>query len=119
MKKKGLLAVITLVLILGIGMTAKAASSIDAVGDIDEKQYVAMEEQYLDEARMILLEKGCKNAGITLTYVSDAQGSRNYTVTIHHSRLDKMEKEELSLLKGRLQESGEKILFAQVSFKQL
>ena len=119
MKKIGLLAAAVLVLGLAIGISAKAASFQEDNIELNEKQYAIMEEQYINEAKIILLEKGCKNAGITLTYVTDVQGNREYTVTVHHTKLEKMKNQELELLKSRLRESGEKILLAEVSMKQL
>ena len=118
MKKVVFLLTMVTVLVLGIGMTVKAASS---KGDykISKEQYRVMEEEYLDEVRDILLEKGCKNAGITLTYITDAEENRTYTVKIHHTKLEKMEAQELALLEARIQESGEKALLTAVELKQL
>ncbi len=119
MKKMGLLVIAVLTLVWGISMTAKAASFKGDAIRISNEEYRMMEEEYVNEIRLILLEKGCRNAGITLTYVTDAEGNRNYTVALHHSRLDKMEVQEKVLLESRLQECAEKILFAEVSLKQL
>lgn len=118
MKKMGLLVIAVLTLVWGISMTAKAASFKEDIG-FSSEEYGMMEEEYVNEIRLILLEKGCKNAGITLTYVTDAEGNRNYTVALHHNRLDKMKVQEKVLLESRLQECAEKILFAEVSLKQL
>lgn len=119
MKKIGLLTAAVLVFALAISISAKAASFKEENSEVTEKQYAIMEEQYVNEARMILLEKGCKNAGVTLTYITDVQGNREYTLTVHHTKLEKMKNQELALLKSRLQESGEKILLTEVSLKQL
>lgn len=119
MKKMGLLMIAILVLVLGIGMTVKAASFKEKEKIFNDEQYRMMEKEYVNEIRLILLEKGCKNAGIALTYVTGAEGNRDYTLTLHHARLEKMEVQELALLESRLQESAEKILFAGVSLKQL
>lgn len=119
MKKAVLLVVTVLVLVFGIGITARAASVKEEEVRISKEQYYVMEEEFQKEARMILLEKGCKDAGIMLTYVTDAEGRRAYTVTVHHSRLDKMEEQELKLLEARLQESGQKVLMTEVSLKKL
>ena len=119
MKKMGLLIIAVFVLVFGIGMTAKAASFQEEAKGLYQEQYGMMEEEYVREARLILLEKGCKNAGVTLTYVTDIEGNRKYTVTLHHSRLNKMKAQELALLHSRLQESAEEILFARVYLKTL
>ena len=119
MKKMAGLLIVVLSLVLGIGMSVKAAALKDDCSDFSVKQYDKMEEAYVKEAKMILLEKGCKNAGITLTYITGVDGNREYTITIHHSKLDKMEVRELALLTSRLQESAGKILLTEVSLKQL
>ena len=54
-----------------------------------------------------------------MTYITDANGNREYTITLHHARLEKMETQEKVLLESRLQESAEKILFTEVALKQL
>lgn len=114
MKRMGLFLAAVLLLVLGIGMTAKAASLKDETSGFSREQYRAMEEEYVNEVRLILLEKGCKNAGITLTYISDAEGNREYTVTVHHARMEKMENQELLLLQARMQEAAENILLTEV-----
>ena len=118
MKKMVLLLTAVVVLVLGIGMTVKAASSKEII-KISKGQYRKMEEEYVEEVRDILLEKGCKNAGVTLTYVTDAEENRSYKVTVHHPRLEQMGTQELGLLEARLQECAEIMLFAEVELKQL
>lgn len=113
-----LTAVVVLVLVLGIGMTVKAASFKETI-EISKEKYRMMEEDYLEEVRDILLEKGCKNSGITLTYVTDAEGNRSYTVTVHHARLADMETQELKLLEARMQELAKVTLLTDVELKQL
>lgn len=119
MKKMGVLLAVVFILVVGIGMSAKAAVLKDDSRIFGAKQYAVMEEAYVKEIRMILLEKGCKNAGITLTYITDIDGNRDYTITLHHSKLDKMEVREFALLTSRLQESAEKILLTEISLKRL
>lgn len=119
MKKVTLLLATVLVLVFGIGMTAKAASCKEVKSKFSREQYRVMEEEYVNEVRLLLLEKGCKNAGITLTYITDSEGNRDYIVTVHHAKLEKMEAQELLLLEARMQESAESILVADVTLKQL
>ena len=118
MKKAILFMTAVLILVFGIGMTAKAASLKDGKQGISGEQYQIMEEEYLKEVRLILLEKGCKNAGVTLTYVKDVEENREYTIAVHHSGLDKMEEQEIILLEARLQESANKILMTDVCLRR-
>lgn len=117
MRKIVLLTVTVMILMLGINMTAKAVSAKEKT--ISRKQYRILEEEYKNEVRMILLEKGCKNAGIMLTYIEDAEGTRDYTVTLCHAKLDKMGEKDMLLLKARLQESGQEILMSNVALKRI
>lgn len=117
MKKIVLLTVTVMIIMLGINMTAKVASAKE--NSVSREQYRILEEEYKNEVRMILLEKGCKNAGIMLTYIADIEGKRDYVVTVCHSKLDKMKEQEILLLKARLQESGKEILMANVDLKRI
>lgn len=119
MRKVTLLLVVVLVCVLGIGITAKAASLKDENIQISKEQYHMLEGEYMDEVRMILLEKGCKNAGVMLTYVTDAEGNREYTVTVHHIRLEEMGSQEWTLLQARIQEKAWDILWAEAKLKQI
>ena len=119
MKKMGLLIAVVLIFVLGIGMTVKAASFKEDSKKISKEQYEVLGEEYVKEVRLLLLEKGCKNAGVTLTYITDAEGNRTYTVTVYHSKLEKMNSQELSLLEARIQEKAEEILLTKIFFKQL
>ena len=118
MKKIVLLLTAVVVLVFGIGMTVKADSSKEII-KISKEQYRMMEEEYVEEVRDILLEKGCKNAGVTLTYVTDAEENRSYIVTVHHARLEDLQSQELLLLEARMQELAEVTLFADVELEQL
>ena len=97
-----------LVFASGFGMSALAFSMDGKTPGREE--YRCMEEAYTEEIRWILLEKGCKNAGVTLTYMVDNEEKREYTVTIHHRKLEKMTKEEWTLLQARIQEAGRELL---------
>lgn len=119
MKKMGLLLTVVLILAFTISMTTKAASFKEDRKEFIDKQYRVMEEEFLSVARRILLEKGCKNVGLTLTYITDVQGNRTYTMTMHHARLDNMETREMTLLEGRLQERAEEILFTEIILKRI
>ena len=119
MKKMGLLLTVVLVLAFTISMTAKAASFKENRREVSDKQYRVMEEEFLSAARMILLEKGCKNAGVTLTYVTDMDGNREYTVCVHHEKLSIMEADEYGILQARIMQSVKDILFAESILKKI
>lgn len=118
MKKMGRYIILVCILVMGLGMTVMAMSP-EREGDISEEQYEAMEQEYLDEVRQILMEKGCKNAGLTLTYIVNAREERIYTVTVHHRRLNAMEEWEICLLKARAKENCHLAGMYQVNWKFL
>jgi len=62
----------------------------------DEREmfFRAKEAQLLADTRAYLTEEGFYNSGVTLTRVVDGEGNREYTITIHHGRIDRMEEEE-------------------------
>ncbi len=65
----------------------------------EQRQYYAdMEKEYISNIESLLCEKGYLHSGINIRWVSDVEGLRDYTVMIHHRRIDSLdshEKEEL------------------------
>ena len=62
------------------------------------RYYAEMEKEYLSNIESLLCKKGYLHSGINIRWVSDVEGLRDYTVMIHHSRIDSLdvrEKEEL------------------------
>lgn len=60
--------------------------------------YEQIEDEYIQKLRYTLTEKGFRNAGVTMTKVFLEDGSREYTVKLHHRRMDNLsakEKDEL------------------------
>ncbi len=67
-----------------------------------ECYYQAKEKEMVRETRDFLQEEGYKNSGVTLTRVVDNEGKRQYTMTIHHGKIDKMDERARESLKGEL-----------------
>ena len=63
-----------------------------------EGYYREKEEQLVREARKYLNAQGYQDSGVMLTRVVGADGSRVYTVTLHHSDFDRLEEEEREAL---------------------
>lgn len=72
-----------------------------------ENYYRAQEKELLQETKEHLAELGFKNSGVTLTRVVDEAGKREYTFTIHHGKIDKMNEAERETLAGILLASAE------------
>ena len=90
---------VILVLVAAFCICGTVLSQSDSRHLIDEKYYRAMEQAYLQEVRTFLEEEGYKNSGVMMTKVIESDGSRSYTVTIHHGRIDRLpDTEKQSLL---------------------
>ncbi len=59
-----------------------------------EGYYSALEKQTVADVRSYLGEEGFVNSGVMLTRVVDAAGNRDYTLTVHHDKIKRMEKSE-------------------------
>ena len=119
MKKVVVLVGMVLVMALGIGMSVMASSKEVEGTVISAEDYAVLEQECMQEVKNILLEKGCKNAGITLTYVADMEGNREYTVSVHHKNLDIMDAEEYGILQARIKEAVRDILLGNANFKKI
>lgn len=119
MKKLMGLMVAVMVMAMGIGMTVMAASKQEENTMLSREEYAVLEQECLQEVKQILLEKGCKNAGVTLTYITDEAGNREYTVSVHHAVLESMEGEEYGLLEARIKEAAGEMLMAKAEVKKL
>lgn len=62
------------------------------------RYYALLEDAYLEEARQLLEEQGYSNCGVTMTRITEADGSREYTVLLHHRKLQKLSAEEKDVL---------------------
>lgn len=66
---------------------------------VEKKYYHQIEQAYVKEIRAFLNDRGYKDSGVTMTYILKEDGSRDYTVMIHHKRIEKLgEKEKKDLL---------------------
>lgn len=119
MRKIMMLMVAVVIMVMGIGMTVMAASKQEENVMISEEEYAALEKECLQEVKQILLEKGCKNAGVSITYITDEVGNREYTVAVHHAKLESMEGEEYSLLKARIEETAKEMLMTKTDVKKI
>ena len=70
-----------------------------------------MEKEFYADMKELLTQKGYINSGITIRWVLEETGERNYTVMIHHRRISQLDdagKEELlqELMKTEFQDTG-------------
>lgn len=87
-----------LVLICAFCITKTVQSQTNTEQVEAEQYYRTQEARLVDEVRTYLNEAGYRNSGVMLTRVVTAKGMREYTITVHHDKITKMnavEKEEL------------------------
>lgn len=92
--------VITVLLILVIVFCVKGTvfSKEKQERATENYYYAALEKEYREQAKELLEEQGYHNCGVTMTRVTLEDGSREYTVLLHHRKLQKLgveEREEL------------------------
>ena len=71
--------------------------------------YEQLEEEYQEELGDILAKEGYPYSGITMTYITDMDGNRDYKVQIHHrrmKRLDEQQQEELVQVVSKVDFTG-------------
>lgn len=64
-----------------------------------ERHFDVLEREYVQSMEKLLSDSGYANSGITMTSVTEADGTKEYTVLLHHDRfkrLTEQEKEELA-----------------------
>ncbi|MCI6631238.1 MAG: hypothetical protein MSH20_10600 [Lachnospiraceae bacterium] len=87
-------AVFVLVATFFVTMTVKSQSNHDEL--MEQKYYDELESNYIEQVEAVLERNGLSNSGINMTRVSDADGSRVYTVVIHNSYFGRMETKKLT-----------------------
>lgn len=67
-----------------------------------ENYYRVQERELVQETREYLGQNGFSNSGVTLTRVIDEKGKREYTITVHHGKIDNMDEDSRESLKKEL-----------------
>ena len=88
--------VITVLLILVIAFCVKGTvfSKENHERARENHYFAALEDEYLKQTKGLLEEQGYHNCGVTMTRVTLENGSREYTVLLHHRKLQKLSKDE-------------------------
>lgn len=91
---------LTLIILFCATETVMGRNRTDKMGD---KQYLAsLEKEYEAGMKLLLKEKGYQNSGVTIRWISDEDGSRSYTIMIHHRKLEQISDAEREALVGEL-----------------
>lgn len=100
----GFWAVTVLFLLVAALLCAGTAVSGTDMGARElEKYYREKEYELAADIRGMLQREGMENSGVMVTRVVEADGSRSYTVTVHHSGIDNMSEAERQQLLRRLE----------------
>ena len=75
------------ILVIVFCMTETVKSQHTKDRDVQNKYYAAMEKEYVNALRRELDRRGYHNSGITVRRTSEEDGTRCYTVLIHHNRI--------------------------------
>ena len=102
-RKKGFY-ITTLALILLIGFCVKGTvfSREDSERERRNRYYAEQEQEYLAKTRELLDEEGFRNCGVNIRWVSYGNGAREYTVSLHHGRLQHLSAAEKTVLERKI-----------------
>ena len=95
-----LTVMLILVLFSFATMKVKGQGEVDFAAD--RELYEQLEDDYTEYLKDMLENKGYRNAGITMTKVYQPDGKREYTVQIHHKRINQLSDGERILLLNEL-----------------
>lgn len=88
-----------LVLVTGCSLGGVAMCQPGDTVRVNERCYTDLEQEYVREVKAILEDAGLEHAGVMLTHVREADGTRIYTLSVHHRNyacLKAKERESLS-----------------------
>lgn len=69
-----------------------------------EGYYQEKEKGLVADVKEFLSGQGFVHSGVMLTRVIEADGSREYTLTVHHGKIDRLDEESRQLLMNELEE---------------
>ena len=101
------LATVLLIMVSVLSFAGTVMSRTDFDAAEMEGYYREQEKNLERQVREYFEGKGFENSGIMLTRVVDTDGSREYTIRVHHRELSGMSEEEC----GRLEEELQKLNF--------
>lgn len=102
--KSGFAAVVLLLTLVAVYCSAGTVMSrTDLSVQEVEGFYREKEESLVDEVKDFLDGEGFLHSGVMLTRVVTADGSREYTMTVHHGKIDRLDEENRMLLMEELE----------------
>lgn len=102
MKKGFVLITLILILVTAFCTTGTVMGMEKDKLSVDETFFEEMERDYVYKVRQYLDAEGYCNSGVALTKVLFEDGSREYTLNVHHRRFGKLEQAKQEELKSML-----------------
>ncbi len=94
--------VLTLFVVCCCAGTVKSRTNLSV--QETEGYYQEKEKGLVKEVKEFLNGQGFVHSGVMLTRVIDADGSREYILTVHHGKIDRLDEEGRQLLMNELEE---------------
>lgn len=107
MKKGFVMLTVLLILVTVFCTTGTVMGMEKGKADVDEKYYRQAEKEYVKEVRSFLQEAGYENSGVTLTKLLCEDGTREYTLSVHHKRIGNLSLSGQEVLRQMLTEHGD------------
>lgn len=99
---------VLLVLIIAFSVTSTVKSQSREALTVNEAYFQILEKEYVAVMREYLNEEGFQNSGVMLTRTVFEDGSREYQIAVHHSRIvDLSEIEQAKLTEALLEKAFE------------
>ena len=94
---------VLLVLIAALFAGCTAMSRTDIGTRELEEYYLTKEQALTKDVRELLAVKGYENSGVMVTRVIEDDGSRLYTIAVHHKRIDLLDDKERQMLLSQVE----------------
>lgn len=101
----GMTAITVLLVMIGTLFLSMAVLSQNREAVRQQKEYYkVLEQEYVKRMSEFLEEQGYANSGITMNRVIEEDGTLQYTVTIHHRRIEQLDDIQRGELLSKCQE---------------
>lgn len=94
---------VLLVLIAALFVGCTAMSTTDIGTRELEEYYLTKEQALAKDVRELLAMKGYENSGVMVTRVIEDDGSRLYTIAVHHKRIELLDDKERDMLLSQVE----------------
>ena len=94
---------VLLVLIAALFVGCTAMSRTDIGTRELEEYYLTKEQALTKDVRELLAVQGYENSGVMVTRVIEDDGSRFYTIAVHHKRIELLDDKERDMLLSQVE----------------